>query len=197
MKTTKLFVLTLLTLSFLFGKILQAKEITEKVMAWELGRKLTLSAIMNSSDNKDTQAFAASLYEKSKVIADALKIKSLPPLPKRKEKVSDNIVEAMNYIIADAGKTIATSLYKTNKSLGAIFEIAVKSHLLMATYTPGGDEGKIICESVTALLKQSTIPEKLIKPLLDKINSKASFEEVKRTLFEVGDSISAYLATQK
>lgn len=176
---------------------ISAQDFSKKMMTWELGRKLTISAIMNTKDAKEAKDLAQSFYEKSKVIANALEIKNIPALPKRTGKGTDDLVNAINYIISDAGKTIATSLYAKDKSLGSIFEIAAKSHLLMATYSPGGEEGKIIADGIKSLAKQATIPEKLLQPLIDKINAKASFEEVRKSLFEVGDSVSTYLSTQK
>ena len=101
----------------------------------------------------------------------------------------------IHYLIAgdgaDLGKEIAQ---KFGTPAGTLFEVSVKSNLLILLYQPGEDQG--IGGVIQARMSEIGLPENLWMGVVTAINDKASEGDVKNAVFKMHDDVAAYLGQQ-
>lgn len=165
-----------------------------RARSWELGGKLSLAAIALASPALPSTV--------QKVFAGARDIGSglgvdVPALPERELDRSQTQGLVMKYLLADAGAPIAGKLGSTyGGDHAALFEVAVKSTLLLLFYSPGAPEG---AEVVTVIRKRAVdarLPESLWQPLVAKIEAKASYDDVKAAVTDLHNAVRKHLSEE-
>ena len=77
---------------------------------------------------------------------------------------------------------------------GLLFEVSVKSNLLILLYEPGDDQG--IGGVIQARCYEIGLPNNLWLDVVNAVNGKASKDEVKNSVFKMHDDVAAYLNQQ-
>ncbi|HSD93717.1 MAG TPA: hypothetical protein VLB11_11920, partial [Methyloceanibacter sp.] len=80
------------------------------------------------------------------------------------------------------------------KSAGTLFEIAVKSNLLILLYEPGNDQG--IADVLQSRCTEIGLPNNLWFDVVNTVRSNSSKEDVKDAIFEMHDNVAAYLGSK-
>lgn len=161
-----------------------------KQIAWVLGSKLSAAALVYNA--KGPNEFSTDLIQRSKIMADALGT-VIPPFPDKTGNTTKDSAAILFYILNSAGKSIGNDLRNTHgKDHAVLFELAMKSRLLMLLYFPGSDEG--IGQVIEDRAKRVGLPEHLWKPVVDSITARASQDDVKRAVGKMHQDIDAYLA---
>lgn len=170
----------------------QANAESKKRLAWELGSHLSLSAILyaeNSDQGLVNRRFAA-----ARTAASGLGIK-IPDLPaKSGDKIKDSAT-ILNFLLAKTGTPIGSILQQNlGPEHAAIFEIALKSNILLMLYGPGESTTTTIANVIRNRRPTAKLPNAITDKLLQLIDRKASYAEVKAELFAVHEFAPPFIA---
>ena len=163
-----------------------------KAIAWELGNKLSLAALlydMNGTANSDS-------FIKAKTLATEMDAQ-VPPFPAKSGNKARDSAAIASYLLNEAGKPIIQKIKEKHGSEHTqLFEMALKSNLLLMLYGPGDEEGKAISNVIKRNGTRLNLPENLWQPVVDKVEAGAPFAEVKDAVFKMQQDVSQYLATK-
>lgn len=163
-----------------------------KALAWELGNKLSLAALlydMNGTENSDS-------LKKAKTLA-ALVDAEVPPFPPKSGNKAKDSASIASYLLHEAGKPIIKRIQdKHGSEHGQLFEMSLKSNLLLMLYGPGEAEGKAIGGVIKRNGTRLNLPENLWQPVVAKVEAGTPYAEVKDSVFQMQRDVSKYLATQ-
>ena len=103
-------------------------------MAWTLGSRLSLAAVLQDAGAAADQVNKR--FEAAGVIGRALGVE-VPPLPSRTGAKTDDSVAILAYLLRDLSEpTIKVLSDKYSAAHARLFELAVKSNLLLMMYGP-------------------------------------------------------------
>ena len=168
---------------------------SKKALAWQLGSKLSLASILSTETN-DT-ALVNGQFALARDAAGKLGI-DLPALPDRTGNKVENSATALHYLLARTGNPIGSILReKLGPAHAAIFEIALKSNILLMLYGPGEKEGGTIAGVVRARTGDAGLPDAMTDKLLRLIDQQASYAEVKAEVFQIHDVAPLFIAVRE
>ena len=91
----------------------------------------------------------------------------------------------IDYLLAQ-GQRIGRELAKKyGPEQAALFEVALKSNLLVLLYSPGSDATNSISAAITRAAPQAKLPDELWSPLVDRMNKKASLDDVRTAVHKI------------
>ena len=168
-----------------------AKTGSTKKLAWDMGSKLSLAALGNG---RGANASAVeSVMGKAKDSAQQLGVE-IPPLPDQTGDTTKDSAAALHYLLKTAGDPIASKLRsKYDDAHAALFEMALKSNVLMLLYSPGDSTSKTIAGVIKNRGTEAGLPESLWKPVVDKIEEQAPFDEVKAAVSQMHQDVLNHL----
>ncbi len=160
--------------------------------AWLLGSKLSLAALAN--EHGAPAAEVQKLFGQSSALAKKLDIavKELPARPAagaaRSEKDS-----AIDYLFAE-GQEIGSELaLRQGADRAALFEVAVKSNILLVIYKPDAPTTQAIAAAIERAGERAKLPATLLQPLLDTLAAKATLVDVRKAVYELHGATDKYL----
>jgi hypothetical protein len=163
-------------------------------MAWLLGAKLSLAALGN--DRGAPAEETAKWISQSQALAKMLGT-SVADLPAVEANASaGNPHEGgLNYLFSQ-GQQIGRDLSRgQGDDHAALFELAVKSNILLALYKPNAP----IAESLAGAIRQASVraglPEELTRPLLTALADGESPADVRDAVFKMHADVDHYLST--
>ncbi len=171
----------------------QAEEsAVAKAAAWKIGDQLSLAGLLYSQGGEDENV--KQLLDSITPLTDAIKIQ-VKPFPPRGETPVATYAAVIEYLIkgdgAEIGRQIAAQF---GKNAGLLFEISVKSNLLILLYEPGDDQG--IASVIQSRCNEVGLPNNLWLDVVNAVNGKASKDEVKNAVFKMHDDVATYLNQQ-
>jgi hypothetical protein len=179
-------------LLFFAGEGQAAVEDLAKAAAWRLGDQLSLAALLYAQGNQDEKV--EELLASIKPVAEAMELE-IKPFPARSSDSAQTYADVIHYLIdgdgADLGREISE---KFGNAAGTLFEVSVKSNLLILLYQPGEDQG--IGGVIQARMSEIGMPENLWIGLVNAIKSNAPEGDVKDAVFKMHDDVAAYLGQQ-
>ncbi len=176
-----------LPLSSVVARALEGDN-TTKGGAWLLGDNLSLAALLYNQSAPDdmTQRFLA----KAKKIADIFEIE-IKPFPVKSSDKAEGSANIIHYLIAGDGAQVGVELaQKFDDEHGMLFEVAVKSNLLILLYEPGDDLGKSIAKVIQSRLSSTDLPKGLWQPVVDLVNKGGTADDVKEAVFKMHKDIA-------
>ena len=163
-----------------------------KAAAWKIGDQLSLAGLLYAQGGEDTNV--KELIDSIKPFTDAMKIE-IKPFPPRAATPVETYAAVIEYLIKGAGADIGRKIAEQfGKNAGLLFEISVKSNLLILLYEPGDDQG--IGGVIQSRANEVGLPNNLWLDVVNAVNSKAPKEEVKNAVFKMHDDVAAYLNQQ-
>jgi len=169
-----------------------ARSTRERV--WELGGKLSLAAL--GAANGAPAASVDRVFQSAKEIATSLGV-DLPPLPERSLDKAKAQADVLGYLLRDAGAPIAEKLGSTyGADHAALFEVAVKSNLLLLLYSPGEQEGKTIADVIRRRAPDAKLPEQLWRDVPAKVAAGAYFDDVKTAVAKMQSDVRKFLTAE-
>lgn len=181
-----------LLLLFFVGESQAAVENLAKAAAWRLGDQLSLAGLLYAQGGQDDKV--EQLMSNIKPVAEAMQLE-IKPFPPRAADSSQTYADVIHYLIqgdgADLGRQIAE---KFGNPAGTLFEVSVKSNLLILLYQPGEDQG--IGSVIQSRMSEIGLPENLWIGVVNAINNKASEGDVKEAVFKMHDDVATYLGQQ-
>lgn len=165
-------------------------------MAWLLGSNLSLAALAN--DRAAAQDKVADWFEKSQRLATLLgtTVADLPPRP-ADDKVDPHADKALEYLF-DQGQSIGRHLAAQHgDDHAALFELALKSNILLVLYQPGAPVVKSLSATINQAGERAKLPAELWQPLVKLLDEGASVKAVRDAVFQLHDDVDRYLSTAK
>lgn len=161
-------------------------------MAWLLGSNLSLAALAN--DRAAEAAKVADWFDKSERLSKLLgtTVAELPPRPTA-DQVDAQAGRAMEYLF-DQGQIIGRHLAaQYGDDHAALFELALKSNILLVLYQPGAPVVKALSAAISQAGERAKVPPDLWQPLLGLIDEGASVTAVRDAVFQMHADVDSYL----
>lgn len=160
--------------------------------AWLLGSKLSLAALGNEygAPVKDVEQWFAD----STSLANKLGV-TLQELPARRAANTQRsgTDPALDYLFKK-GQEIGVALAKNGgPDHAALFEVAVKSNILMVLYKPGSPTTQAIGTAIERAGERAKLPATLLHPLVDVLAAKGTITEVRKAVKELHAATDKYL----
>lgn len=163
-----------------------------KAAAWRIGDHLSLAGLLYAQGGEE--ANVDELISSIKPLTEAMQI-AIKPFPPRAASAIETYAEVIQYLIKGDGAEIGRQIAKGfGKEAGTLFEISVKSNLLILLYEPGDDQG--IADMLQSRCTEVGLPNNLWFELINTVRSKASKEDVKNAVFKMHDDVAAYLGAK-
>ena len=170
-------------------------KLTPKVRyaIWTLGSRLSLAALAH-----DRQMAANSIPTWLDEARSACKVlgTTVPELPEPGQGAdkSQPSPQVMDYLLSQ-GQRIGRELSKQyGAEQAALFEVALKSNLLLLLYNPGSDATNSIATSISRAAPQAKLPQELWLPVVERIGQKGSLDDVRKAVQQMHRDVSGYLA---
>jgi len=177
------------------GLAAQSSSESSKRVCWELGSKLSLASVLHSETND--KALVGRQFALAETAASKLGIK-LPDLPAKTGEKAKDSAAVLYYLLTSTGNPIGNILrQKLGSEHATIFEIALKSNILLMLYGPGEKEAATIAGVIRERSTKANLPPVVTAKLLQLIDQQASYEEVKKELFAVHDFAPLFIAVQE
>jgi hypothetical protein len=123
---------------------------------------------------------------------------SLTPLPEPAPKTDSALASnaVINYLVAD-GQRIGRDISKQHSvEQAALFEVALKSNILLLLYTPGSAAGNSISAAIAQAAPRSKIPNDLWQPLITALNQQATQNDIRAAVRKLHVDVDQYLAQE-
>jgi len=177
------------------GLAAQSSSESNKRVCWELGSKLSLASVLHSES--DDKALVERQFALATRAASELGIE-LPELPVKTGKKVEDSATVLRYLLASTGNPIGRILVeKFGPEHAAIFEIALKSNILLMLYGPGEKETAAIARVIRDRSDKAKLPPVVLSKLLQLIDQQASYDDVKKELFAVHDFAPLFIALRE
>jgi hypothetical protein len=163
---------------------------TTKGGAWLLGDNLSLAALLYNQGAKDEMVDR--FMSKAKKIADIFGVE-IKPFPAKASTSAAASADIIHYLIAGDGAQVGVALaQKYDQEHGILFEVAVKSNLLILLYGPGDSLGKSIAQVIQSRLTSIHLPDRLWNGVVTLVNNGASQDDVKDAVFKMHKDIADF-----
>ncbi len=181
-----------LLLLLLAGNAVAGTEELAKAASWRLGDQISIAGLLYAQGNHDDKV--DEIMKGMKPLAEAMQLE-IKPFPPRSPDSSQTYADVIHYLIqgdgADLGRDIGD---KFGTPAGTLYEVAVKSNLLLLLYQPGEDQG--IGGVIKSRMTEIGMPENLWIGVVNAIDNKVSEAEMKDAVFKMHDDVAAYLGQQ-
>lgn len=160
-----------------------------KAAAWRIGDQLSLAGLLYAQGGQDDNV--DQLLTSIKPLTEAMEIE-IKPFPPRAATPTETYADLIFYLIKGDGAEIGNQVAgKFGNDAGTLYEVSIKSNLLLLLYEPGDDQG--IGGVIHSRMSEIGVPENLWMGVLTAINNKAPQGEVKDAVFKMHDDVAAYL----
>lgn len=163
-----------------------------KAAAWRIGDQLSLAGLLYAQGGEEENV--TQLLSSIKPLTEAMQIE-IKPFPPRAATPVETYAEVIQYLIKGDGAEIGRRISeKFGNEAGTLFEVSVKSNLLILLYEPGDDQG--IGSVIQSRCSEISLPNNLWIDVVNAVNSKASKDVVKDAVFKMHDDVAAFLNQQ-
>ena len=160
-----------------------------KAAAWRIGDHLSLAGLLYAQGGEEENV--QELISSIKPLTGAMQIE-IKPFPPKAATPVETYAAVIEYLIKGDGAEIGRRIaQKFDTAAGTLFEISVKSNLLVLLYEPGEDQG--MGNAIQSRCNEIGLPNNLWIDVVNAVNSKAPKDEVKTAIFKMHDDVAAYL----
>ena len=190
LKTTILFVTVLLTVLNVSSQTTSTRR-----LAWDLGDDISLAALGNAEGAPKRNV--DSLLAKAKVNGKRFGV-VIPDLPVNTASKAKNRAEALFYLLRKVGNPMVGILKRDfDEEHALLFEVSLKSNILLLLYGPGGSETETIADVIKTRSARIGLPAHLTADLLKLIAARADYPKVKASIFKMHADVGRHLAGTK
>jgi hypothetical protein len=188
-------VLRTLSAAGLFVPLLAAPAIAEgnkttRGACWVLGDNLSLAALLYAQNA--SQDLIDQTLGKAKQIAQAIGLE-IKPFPPRSDKRGSTSADIIHYLIKGDGAELGSALSrKFDDEHGTLYEVSVKSNLLIILYAPDDSLGKTIADVVKSRCESIHLPPRLWNELVTLVYNRRSQDEVKNAVFKMHKDVANF-----
>jgi hypothetical protein len=163
-------------------------------MAWALGSNLSLAALAN--DRAAPVDKIANWYETAQQLAKLFgtAVAELPPRPAA-EEIDPQAARAIEFLF-DQGQTLGRHIAALHgDDHVALFELALKSNILLVRYQPKAPIVKALSAAVSQAGERAKLPPDVYRPLLTLLDEGAPAITVRDAVFQLHADVDHYLST--
>lgn len=158
-------------------------------LSWRMGRDLAEAALLKALDRP-----YESQSGRAQRIANTLKL-TVPPMPEFTGAKPSKLADATFYCLNTAGKPLASQLSsEVDPGAAAMFELGLKSMLLVLLYSPGGSSGLATADAISRSSRQAGLPVEVLQPLLLAVKNGESSEQVARLAYDLESPVHAHFS---
>jgi hypothetical protein len=162
-----------------------------KLVVWALGSRLSLAAL--GYHQGAPREAVDSLLTKARTLAAEVGAE-VPDLPRKTGKESADAAAVVHYLLVEAAQPMGRAIdQRYGAEHAALFEVALKSNLLLLLYVPGQKEGAEIADVLVQRGRKADLPEELLRPLVAKIAARAAYPDLKEAVFRMHDDVARHL----
>ncbi len=163
----------------------------ERRLVWEAASKWSLAAAYYA---KGRDALRQSNLNSARAAAATLDIE-LPQLPTTTaaDNLQATVIEGLRGESAVALTNALANRFGAAEA--AVADLAIRSHLLLLTYSPRSGDAALQAEALRRAAEASGLPAEAWTPLVTLIDERAPFVEVRRAVFELDDRVESFLAS--
>ncbi len=162
---------------------------------WILGSRLSLAALAH---DRGLAVNSVPTWLDDAHSACKLLETSVPELPEP-AAASDTAPasrQVVDYLLAQ-GQRIGLDLSRRyGPGQSALFEVALKSNILLLLYSPGSNASNSISAAISRAAPAANLPAELWKPLVDLIDKKSSPADVQAAVRQMHSDVDRYLANE-
>ena len=155
---------------------------------WQLSSKWSLAA------GYFAKGLGADRYgtilDQAKTAADTLNV-DLPDFSTL-DTQNNRQAAVAGYLLNDSGPSLARQFQSPQSALA---ELAIESHALLLVYTPRNQNLDALIASIRSAAEKSSLPATIWQPLVDLLEQRAPYQEVKQAVFELHRQTAAHLGT--
>ena len=165
-----------------------ANPAVARAIGWLLGDNLSLGALVYAQGA--AAADVATYIDKARGLGANIGL-TVPDLPALEADETATLSAVIHYLIAGDGWHLGDFLLQSQgQEATTLFEVAIKSNVLILLYEPGNDSG--IGEIIRSRL-DGLLPRDLWGPVVDAVTSKKSADDVQTAIYKMHDDIGQYL----
>jgi hypothetical protein len=166
---------------------------TTRSAAWQLGSKLTLAALAH--DRGVVPNDVAKWLAQARAAADLLgtSIAELPD-PATADEIDGGSRRVHDFLFQQGQRIWRELSEKHGADHAALFEVAVKSNVLLVLYQPGATWGDLLASSIRDAAPTAELPADLWQPLLDTLARKSPAGEVRIAVRRMHANVEKYLS---
>ena len=129
---------------------------------------------------------------KAKTIANIFGVQ-IKPFPAKSSSSAEATADIIHYLIQGDGALIGAALaQRYDDEHGTLFEVAVKSNLLILLYAPGDSLGQSIASLIKTRLESIRLPPELWTGRVTLVDNKRPPDEVKDAVFKMHKDIANF-----
>lgn len=170
----------------------QESDDATNFVAWVLGSKLSLAALGHAegASAEVVNGILAGIEPAAEFFGT-----NIPPLPAKTGRSAEDRAAVLYYLLNSASDTIVEAISREYPNEPALlFEIALKSNLLLMLYAPADDISATIADLIRDRAPAAGIPQQYWRPVVNSVEAGASFEEVKADVVAMHENIAMYLS---
>ncbi len=162
--------------------------LSSRSIAWNLANTLTSAAILYDKKGVET----SDALTKAKILAQEVGA-NIPPFPAKTGDRTKDTSAIIGYLMSGFEKIGDKINKKYGREEAGLFEMSLKSNVLLLFYGPGEKEGKTIARLIRSHAQDARLPENLWLPAVEKIEANASFDAVKDAILAMQADVGNYL----
>jgi len=162
------------------------------IAVWQMSSKWSLAAAYFAKGLGADRY--GDLLEQAKYAAELMNIE----LPDFSELSDDARRQAAiaSLLIEGAGSRLAESVAENNSEYhAALADLAIKTHALLLVYTPLNEDLDAIITTIRASAEKSALPAEIWLPLVELLEQRESFKDVKQAVFQLHERTAAHLSS--
>ena len=170
-----------------------ANALNNRRAAWLLGSRLSLAALAH--DRGVAEKNVPIWFEDARTAARILGT-SVADLPEPAAAADEGPAsrQVVNYLLLN-GQRIGRELSKQHgPEQAALFEIALKSNILLLLYSPGASAGDSIATAISQAAPQAKLPAELWQPLVGALEKQAPQSDVRAAVRKMHIDVDQFLA---
>ncbi|MEX0613726.1 MAG: hypothetical protein WD738_04670 [Pirellulales bacterium] len=172
-----------------------APALTTRRAAWQLGSKLSLAALAH--DRGMVPDSVATWFNEARSAAEALgtSVDELPEAAAATATEGEGASRRVHDYLFQQGQRIWRDLTdRHGRDHAALFEMAVKSNVLLVLYSPESPAVQSISTAVAEAGPRAELPPELWRPLLDTLANKSTATEVRTAVRRLHADVDQYLS---
>ena len=164
----------------------------ERRLAWQAVSKWSLAAAIHAKGLPSSPETAI-LDEASQAAAElGITLPELPTVP-RQDDLQAAVIEGLRGELAVAARNAYANRW--GEAEAATAELAIRSQLLLLTYSPRSADGALEAEGLRRAGEGSGLPSELWTPLVTLVEERAPFLEVRQGVFDLHRRVEAHLGS--
>jgi hypothetical protein len=168
-----------------------APTAAERLAAWTLASNWSLVATLQTKGIAPDRY--ASYLAAAREAGDSLGI-AAPPLPTGDTPATLDAATIEDLQTGAGAKLADAVAARLDDEAGAAARLAVRAHLLLLTYTPAGSTVWGDAADIREAGVESGLPAELWRPLVEELQGRAEYLDVRKAVFTLRDGVSAHLA---